>query len=626
MAKQANSPFQMIPVDKIFKGTLNNRSQLSTNNDADKELVESIRSVGIIHPLTVRPIDDQYELVCGNRRFDSACSLGMDIVPCMVKVLSDEESFLMVITENLQRKDIHPLDEAKAYGALMDQYGYRPVDIAEKFGKSLPYVLTRLRFTDLIPELKTSLEIDQFPIGVYDRIARLNPEQQKDIFENFIKFQSDSISVKRVESYIANRISLLLSNAIFDPESDGLYPGSCTDCQHNTASSLLFSEFGSEPRCMLKSCFENKTKENLKAIIQVTLEANPDIPFVLWNHNMPGGDSIKEYIESQGGTVYIPYKDVSVEFQPKKPAKPEKPVRKDFATKGEFEEALVSYQNEIEEYKEDLDAYDEDIIDFEKRVKEGKIFPVFQCSLQDSELNGPTYAMKYGSTSKASSSDTPTSENKIVEEKIESLVEKHERNKRLAFNKVYDAGYKLMAENNYSAMDDPLTDLEKDALILLMLEMNYGKKREILGHEDSYEVVSEKIKNLTNAERASIFRSALIMKFKVDPDVNGNLPHAGYVVDITKAYYPFIYDVEKDQNLIVEKRKVSIDKKIAELQGISDPPKDQESDSKPKKGKKKEKQIDPEPDERYMDDPEEMAATMVNSDLNDEIETSDDDD
>lgn len=113
------------------------------------ELVQSIQQHGIIQPLIVRQSIRGYEIVAGERRFRAAKQAGLKEVPVVVKPLSDEEMMEFALIENLQREDLNPVEEAQAYEQLMQRLKLTQEELAQRVGKSRPYVANYLRILHL---------------------------------------------------------------------------------------------------------------------------------------------------------------------------------------------------------------------------------------------------------------------------------------------------------------------------------------------------------------------------------------------------------------------------------------------------------------------------------------------
>lgn len=118
------------------------------------ELSESIRQQGVLQPIGVRPIEEnRFEIIFGERRYRAALMAGLEEIPAIVMEISDETAEEMAVTENLQRKDVTPIEEANAYQKLIDSGRHDVQSLAVQFGKNENYIRTRLKFVSLIPEI-----------------------------------------------------------------------------------------------------------------------------------------------------------------------------------------------------------------------------------------------------------------------------------------------------------------------------------------------------------------------------------------------------------------------------------------------------------------------------------------
>ena len=122
------------------------------------ELAQSIQQVGLLQPLLVRKVDDGYELVAGERRLRAVTSLGMEKVACIVQQdIEDESSAMMALIENLQREDLHYLEEAQCYQKLLETYGLTQEELANRLGKSQSSIANKLRLLKLSDEVKAAM-------------------------------------------------------------------------------------------------------------------------------------------------------------------------------------------------------------------------------------------------------------------------------------------------------------------------------------------------------------------------------------------------------------------------------------------------------------------------------------
>lgn len=177
------SQYQEIAIDRITESPNNPRQYF----DAVKleELAGSIRQRGILVPVIVRPVNEHFELVAGARRVRAAKLLGLTHVPAVVRECGDAIALEDAITENLQRDNVKPLDEARAiHAALGGTYDLTGVlAIAERIGKPKGYVWDRLRLLELIPDAQELLERDRITVQHATRLARLTPEQQAQVID-----------------------------------------------------------------------------------------------------------------------------------------------------------------------------------------------------------------------------------------------------------------------------------------------------------------------------------------------------------------------------------------------------------------------------------------------------------
>jgi len=136
--------------NKVF-----NRDASDFTQDALAELIGSIREQGLVQPVLLRPDPKKagkFILVAGERRFHACKLVPLGKVPAYVRDITDEQAFDLQLTENIQRKDIHPMREARAYKFLQESKGWSTAELANRFGKSETYVLQRQKLNTLIPE------------------------------------------------------------------------------------------------------------------------------------------------------------------------------------------------------------------------------------------------------------------------------------------------------------------------------------------------------------------------------------------------------------------------------------------------------------------------------------------
>ncbi len=161
-----------IPLEKIQQSRLQPRGQFEPA--ALAELVASIRERGVIQPLIVRQAGDKYELIAGERRWRAAKEAGLTSVPVVVREASDRDSLELALIENLQRENLNPVEEARGYRQLIQEFGLRQEDIGQKVGKNRATVANALRLLSLPDDVQALLEHGTLSVGHAKAILSLD--------------------------------------------------------------------------------------------------------------------------------------------------------------------------------------------------------------------------------------------------------------------------------------------------------------------------------------------------------------------------------------------------------------------------------------------------------------------
>jgi ParB family chromosome partitioning protein len=126
----------------------------TVNGEAINRLAESVRAQGVVQPVVVRPASDgRYELIAGERRWRAARAAGLPTIPAVVRETDDRESLLLALVENVAREDLTPVEEARAYAALQDEFDFSLGELAERVGRSKPAVSNRMRLLELADDI-----------------------------------------------------------------------------------------------------------------------------------------------------------------------------------------------------------------------------------------------------------------------------------------------------------------------------------------------------------------------------------------------------------------------------------------------------------------------------------------
>ena len=178
-----------------------NQPRRSFDEDALEELSQSIKEHGVLQPILVRPqIYGGYQIVAGERRYRASRMAGLTEIPAIIKELSDSETMQIALIENLQRRDLSDLEEAKGYQTLMDEYGFSQEEVARTVGKSRSAVANTLRLLGLPDDVKELL--DQGKISAGHARALLAVDQDKQIKEAADKIIKEGLSVRQTEKLV----------------------------------------------------------------------------------------------------------------------------------------------------------------------------------------------------------------------------------------------------------------------------------------------------------------------------------------------------------------------------------------------------------------------------------------
>ena len=178
-----------------------------------RELASSIRELGVIQPITVRKLEgNKFQLVSGERRFRASKLLGNTTVPAYIRLANDQEMLEMALVENIQRKNLDPIEVALSYQRLIDEIQLTQEDLSIRVGKKRSTVTNYLRLLKLDPILQTGMR-DGF-ISMGHGRAMINVENTEDQLAIYEKILRDKLSVRQTEDLVKN----LKSGAIAKPK------------------------------------------------------------------------------------------------------------------------------------------------------------------------------------------------------------------------------------------------------------------------------------------------------------------------------------------------------------------------------------------------------------------------
>lgn len=266
---------QEISLSDIRPSAMNPRKTF--DEESLHELADNIRQHGLLQPITVRPVDGEtpYEIVCGERRY-RAFLLNQKIrvkvpstIPCIIREMTDEQAFDAMITENLQRKDVDPMEEAFAFAQLVGM-GKTIEEIALRFGKSKRFIADRIRLDKLIPELKEGVTDGGVNIGAAMLLCKLDEEKQREFLDDWEPDPDDPITKDDVENF-TDKLFMNIARAPWKEDFEGSCGCACEKCQFNNANAgCLFYEMKvtkEHASCTNRDKFDAKRLDWLKHMI-----------------------------------------------------------------------------------------------------------------------------------------------------------------------------------------------------------------------------------------------------------------------------------------------------------------------------------------------------------------------
>lgn len=508
------------------------------------ELADSIRQQGVLQAIGVRPIaENRFEIVFGERRYRASQIAGLEEIPAVILDISDETAEEMAVTENLQRKDVTPIEEANAYQKLIESGRHDVQSLAVQFGKNESYIRTRLKFVSLIPEIAQLLEQDELTISVATEICRYGEDIQHDIYEKHLKegvlYNSwRGMKASEVAKNIERSYTTDLKRYFFDKTV-------CLSCPHNTNNMMLFCEEGSCGNCANRKCLEEM---NASYLAEKAVQLMEQRPFALLCRDFYGcNEKVVEQLVASGFEVE------KLSVRPADyPEEPEAPDMEDYENDEEYAEAYKEYEKELSEYKEECE-------DVNRRSEAGKITlyvtighnDISLCYVENAEVQAVAGEAK-----------------DAVVSPIEKLEKQDKRNKEIAQEKTVEDTKKQILEVD---MTETKFGADEDRMIyFFMLPFLRREHFEAMGIEtkETYYYLNDEdkmniIANLTAKQKAIIRRDFLISNFK---NASGSNATASLLLDFAQKHMPDqLADIQNGHNEVYEKRHLRIEEKIAVL-------------------------------------------------------------
>lgn len=189
-----------LKIGKIFP----NAGQPRTNFKPDEmaNMIESIKENGILQPILVRPVDDGFEIVAGERRWRAAKELGLEEIPVVIRMMTDEKAMELALVENLQREDLNPIEKALAYKNLLQNYNLTQDQVAQRLSIDRSSVANFVRLLDLTKEVQQSVSRGTVSMGHARALLAVKSEALQQKFCS--RIERESLSVRQIESIVSD--------------------------------------------------------------------------------------------------------------------------------------------------------------------------------------------------------------------------------------------------------------------------------------------------------------------------------------------------------------------------------------------------------------------------------------
>jgi ParB/RepB/Spo0J family partition protein len=282
------------PIDKLHASPTNPREAIGDVS----ELATSIARMGVLQPILIRParVPGEYELISGHRRLVAAAEAGLEQVPCRLCEVNDEQVAEIQIVENLQRKDLSPMEEARGYERLQSEFGHSAEQIAGRVGKSRAYVYAKLKLLALHQAGREALAARQITESIALLVARIPGEDlQAKAVDRLTEqtyqrdAESESMSFRDAQRVLRQSFTTDLRKAIWKLDDERLVAdvGSCQACPTRSGNNReLYADVEDERMCMNPTCYSIKREAQLARLLAQAEKKGKVVPETLAQRNL----------------------------------------------------------------------------------------------------------------------------------------------------------------------------------------------------------------------------------------------------------------------------------------------------------------------------------------------------
>lgn len=503
-----------------------------------QELAESIREVGILQAIAVRPrTEGGYEIIYGERRYRASLLAGAKTIKATIyNNVTDDEAEDMSLSENLQREQVRPTEEAKAFKRLLEKGRYDIYSLAGRFGRSEKYIYTRLKLNELYAPIGELLDNETITISVAEEISTYEPNIQKDVYEKHLKEGNGEdwtgYTLHLFKRYFEKYYTTDLEQYKFDKTE-------CKACVHNAANYNLFAEHNGCGHCTNRKCLEAKNAAHVAKETEKLLKSDPKL-VVARPYYGSRNDMALQKLDKKGHEIKeLDYNVSAREF----PKAPEAPKKERFTEPKEYEQAVETFERRNEEYARKVEELD-------RMKEEGRIKTYVKVGQTEPELCYVEINRK---------ETAPVT--------IGTLQERDKRFKQLSIEKTVADTKKIVRENDYP--ESPFTQYEDGMVYFAMLAQLQRRHFPLFGIKDQPFALDEKqrmkiVAKLTDAQKTVIKRD-FISHFLCE-NGHGDNNASKLLRDFANMHFPDQYGLTKaTHEEEYQKRHERLEERIKEM-------------------------------------------------------------
>ena len=510
-----------------------------TFNDASlQELAESIREVGVLQAIAVRPrTEGGYEIIYGERRYRASLLAGAKTIKGTVyNNITDDEAEDMSLSENLQREEVRPTEEARAFKRLLEKGRYDIYSLAGRFGRSEKYIYTRLKLNELYAPIGELLDNETITISVAEEISTYEANIQKDVYENHLKSDNkddwSGYTLNLFKKYFEKYYTTDLEQYKFDKTE-------CKACVHNAANYNLFAEHNGCGHCTNRKCLETKNAAHVAKETEKLLKSDPKL-VVARPYYGSRNDMALQKLDKKGHEIKeLDYNVSAREF----PKAPEAPKKEEYTQPKEYEQAVQTFERRNEEYAQKVE-------ELNRKKEEGRIKTYVKVGQTEPELC-------YVEINKKETAPVT----------IGTLQERDKRFSELAIEKIVADTKKIVRENDYP--ESPFTQYEDGMIYFAMLTQLQRKHFSLFGIKDQPTPLDEKqrmkiVAKLTDAQKTVIKRD--FISYFLCENGHGDNNASKLLRDFANMHFPDQYGLAKAiHEEEYQKRHERLEERIKEM-------------------------------------------------------------